>query len=108
MIAGALLWLAGLKPWLKSPNFYAIGLLVFLGAGILIATFVVGVRYERRGNASEIADTNVPLAHQRGKDEAELSAEDKTAKAVDEAVRKALSKRFILDAETARLLSSVR
>src|SRR5688572_21498165 len=93
-----------LAPWLKSANLYAV--LAILG--LAVAIYVAGDRHRARKIASEVAETNVPLAHLRGKTEAELTAEESTAKAVDEAVRKALSKRFVLDAETARLLSSVK
>jgi hypothetical protein len=93
---------------LKLPNFYAIVAAVIVGGLIVTGIFRAGVKYEQRKDAAEMAAINAPIVEQRGKDEAEMTAEDKKAKEIDAAVKAALNQRFILDGDTIKLLNSVR
>jgi hypothetical protein len=93
-----------LLPWLKSPN-------LWLVAGILAMVLVIfsaGQRYEERKTEAEVAAVNVPIAEQRGKDEAEVAAEAAAAKTSDAVVSEAIKQTCVLTAETAKLLGEVR
>ena len=93
-----------ITPWLKSPNLYAVLAILAL----VVVIYSAGGGHERRKADAVVAKVNKPILEQRGKDEAELAAEADKAKTVDELVKAALSKRFILDAETAALLAKVK
>lgn len=97
--------------WLKSINLYAVAALVILGGVIVAGIFHAGVKHERNKNAAENAETNTVIVGDRGKDEAEIQAQDAAAAKIDAAVKKELelkaNQRFILDEDTARLLNSV-
>jgi hypothetical protein len=100
--------LAFLLPWLRSPNAWAGAILVGLCVAAFAGTYIAGIRHEQRKWVLQMAAKNAPIVEQRGADVAEMAAEEEKAAAVDAAVKAALKQRFVLDAETAKLLSSVR
>lgn len=86
--------------------------LVLLGVTIVSGSYISGQRAERNKQAAEIAKVNAPIIEQRGKDEAELAAQEEAAKRIDAAVKAELelkkNERFILDPDTAKLLGAVK
>jgi hypothetical protein len=97
-----------LSPWLKSINLYAMLALVAVGGLIVTGIFRAGVKYEQRKDEAEMAKINAPIIEQRGKDEADLTAEAKAAETIDAAVKANIKQKLVLDQDTARLLGSIR
>lgn len=95
-------------PWLMGKNLYAIVGLIALGGAIVSGLYIKGYRDAQRKWALEMADRNKELAALSGKDEAEIAAEDKAAKATDAAVSGAISQVCVITPETARLMASIR
>lgn len=93
---------------MKSLNLYAFIALVGLGGVIVSGIFMAGKKAEKNSVAAEIARVNVPLAEQRGKDEAELASNDAMAKVTDAAVRAELKQTCILTEETVTLLAKLK
>jgi hypothetical protein len=94
--------------WLKSLNLYAVVALIGLGGVIVSGIFIAGERHNQRKHEAAAARINVPLAEMRGRDEAEVAAETRAAKATDDAIAGAVQQQCILTEDTARLLASVR
>lgn len=91
--------------WLNATkNLWLIG----AGAALVMGIFVAGQVHEKRKTEAEIAAVNVPIAEQRGKDEAEIAAERDAASRTDAVVSANLKQSLILNEETARLVNSVR
>ena len=93
---------------LRLPNFYAYGLLAFVVVLIVTGIYTAGQRAERNKQAAEIAKTNAVIVEARGKDEAEIAAQDKAAETVDAAVKAKIKQTLILDGETATWLGLVK
>lgn len=94
--------------WLGGKNLYAMAALVVLGGVIVTGLFSAGARHERRKAEAETAKVNVPIAEQRGQDEAQVPANDEAGKAAASAVAGAVKQQCIITGETARLLASLR
>lgn len=94
--------------WLKSLNLYAMVALVVLGGVIVTGIFRAGANYNEAKHERATEKINKVIVEDRGKDEAEISAEAAANAKIDEAVKAALKQRFVLDEETAALLASVR
>jgi hypothetical protein len=95
-------------PWIVGKNVYAVVALVAIGAMIITAPYIAGRRAERNKQAAEIAKTNSVIVEARGKDEAEIAANDKAGKEVDETVKANLKQTFIMDKDTALWLGLVK
>jgi uncharacterized membrane protein affecting hemolysin expression len=93
---------------LRLPNFYAYGLLAFVVVLIVTGIYTAGQRAERNKQAAEMAKINAPIIEQRGKDEAEIKANEQAAETVDAAVKAKIKQTLILDGETAVWLGMVR
>jgi hypothetical protein len=93
--------IAFLLPWLKSINLWLI-------VGAFSFGVFVTLNYEKRKDAAEMAELNLPLAEMRGKDEAEIPAE---AARLDTAVKEAaagVAQQCVITAETALALGRVK
>jgi hypothetical protein len=95
-----------LSLWMKSINLYAMLALVAVGGLIVTGIYTSGQRAERNKQAAEMAAINAPIIEQRAKDEAELAAEAFAAEMRDKVFASAPRQQLILDAETAKALSS--
>jgi hypothetical protein len=91
-----------------NKNLVGAALLVLLGVSIVTGSYTAGKRSERNKQAVATAKLNSVIVEDRGKDEAEISAEKAEADRIDKAVTAALKQRFVLDEETAKLLRSVK
>jgi hypothetical protein len=91
-----------------GKNLYAGIALVVVGGMIVAGIFNMGRRFEKGENAAELAAVNAPIVEQRGKDEAEIAANDKAGKDVDETVKANLKQTLILDKDTAVWLGLVK
>jgi hypothetical protein len=85
--------------------------LVLLGVTIVSGSYMAGERHRDNVLAVATAKTNGKIVEQRGKDEAEIAAQDADAARIDAAVKAELAlkknERFILDEDTAALLRKV-
>lgn len=97
-----------LSPWLKSINLYATVALIALGGAIVSGLYIKGYRDAQRKWALEMADKNKEIAKQAGKDEAEVSANDKAGEVADAVVAGAVAQTCVLTDQTAKLLASVK
>lgn len=95
--------MAFLMPFL-SKN----GILALAAVGFTVFIYMAGGSHERRKIDSEVAAVNVPIAEQRGKDEAETKAGAEKAAATDANVSASLTQSCVLTEETARKLLAVK
>jgi hypothetical protein len=95
-------------PWLKSLNLYAIGVLVVLGGVIVAGIFNAGEQHNQMKHDGATAKVNIPIVEDRGKDEAEVPANDQAGKATADAVAGAVSQTCVLTPETVKLLAGLR
>lgn len=91
-------------PWLKSTNLWLAASIV----AMVVIVFMAGERHERRKNAAELAERNIPLAEMRGRDEAEIPAENKRLEETAAGASQAVTQSCPVTAETARLIAAVK
>jgi hypothetical protein len=91
-----------------NKNIIAVVGLVMLGGMIVTGIYTAGQRAERNKTVAEMAPINTSIVADRGKDEVELAAEAFAAEMRDKVFASAPRQQFILDAETAKLLGSVK
>lgn len=94
--------------WLKSLNLYAMGALFILGAAAVSGIYLKGARDEQRKWALEMAERNKPILEQRGKDEAEVPANDAAGEHTAAVVAGAVKQECVLTPETVRLFAGIR
>ena len=94
--------------WLKSPNLYAMAVLVILGGVIVSGIFQAGVKHERNKVAARTAELNTKLAGLKAEDRVALAAEAARAVKTDAEVTAGITQVCPLTEETATLLAKVK
>jgi outer membrane murein-binding lipoprotein Lpp len=89
-------------------NAYKNVLLIAIGAAVVGLIFTAGIRHEARKHEAATARVNLPIVEARGRDEAEIAANDQAAKVADAAVAAGVTQTCPLNAPTAKLLAEVR
>jgi hypothetical protein len=91
-----------------NKNIIAVVGLVMLGGMIVTGIYTAGQRAERNKTAAEMAPINTSIVADRGKDEAEIAANEKAGSEVDATVKANLKQTFIIEDQTALWLNLVK
>lgn len=91
-----------------NKNIIGAAFLVLLGVMIVSGSYISGQRAELSKQAAATAKLNSAIVEQRGKDEAEISAQAEAAETVDAAVKAKIKQTLTLDRDTAVWLRLVK